>query len=145
MKLQAYVSLQILFNPWILSKIRQTCMKMSKYENSLFPYSFLSTVNLPEWRHKCYFTIFSPSIYWDNYCRKKRLFSKLHDKYCLNWRNLGGIVTKSEFFFSWLLVKINLFNLVLIKTKDFHDKEQKIYTNFFYFYILKEFSRKMFS
>ena len=27
-------------------------MKMSKYENSAFPYSIYSTVNLPAWRPK---------------------------------------------------------------------------------------------
>ena len=27
-------------------------LKMSKYENSLFPYSFQITVNLPEWKLK---------------------------------------------------------------------------------------------
>ena len=47
-------------------------MKMSKYENSLFPYSLQITVNLPEWKlkGKCYFNIFSPSVYWN----KKALF-----------------------------------------------------------------------
>ena len=30
-----------------------------------------------------------------------------------------------------------------IKDKELHDKEQKIYTNFFYFYILKELSPKI--
>ena len=31
-----------------------------------------------------------------------------------------------------------------IKDKELHDKEQKIYRNLFYFYILKELSPKIF-
>ena len=29
-------------------------------------------------RHKCYFNIFSPSVYWDNYSRKKTFFFQNH-------------------------------------------------------------------
>ena len=32
-----------------------------------------------------------------------------------------------------------------IKDKQLYGKEQKIYTNFFYFYVLKELSAKIFS
>ena len=61
---------------------------MSKYENSVFPYSVHSTVNLPAWRPKdsnvplmsfpCLFTeTITPE-------RKKNFYSKFHDKSCQN-------------------------------------------------------------
>ena len=61
---------------------------MSKYENSVFPYSVHSTVNLPAWKPKyanvtlmsflCLFTeTFTPE-------RKKKNFSKFYDKCCQN-------------------------------------------------------------
>ena len=57
---------------------------MSKYENSLFPYSSHSTVNLPEWRlEDTNVTLISLLR-----LRKKSSFPKLHDKYCQNSRNL---------------------------------------------------------
>ena len=51
-------------------------MKMSKYENSMFPYSLHSTVIFPAWKpkDKCYFNVFSPSIRWYNYSQKKKFF-----------------------------------------------------------------------
>ena len=52
MKLQAYVALQILYNPLIQKKFDEIYIKMSKYENSVFPHSVHSTVNLPAWRLK---------------------------------------------------------------------------------------------
>ena len=58
-KLQTYVILQILCN------FDKTYMKMSTYENSVFPYSLHSTVNLSAWRPKGkgYFNVFSRSIH----------------------------------------------------------------------------------
>ena len=95
-KLQAYVTLQILCNPWIQSKIRRKAFENVKIWKQLV-FIFFSNHCKPSWmaaeRYRCYFNIFSPSVYWDNYSRKKKLFSKLHDKYCQNWQNLREIVT----------------------------------------------------
>ena len=51
-KLQAYVTLH--YSVFLVSKVKfdETYMKMSIYENSLFPCSLHSTVNLPAWRPK---------------------------------------------------------------------------------------------
>ena len=66
---------------------------MSKYENSVFPYSVHCTVNLLAWRPKdtnvtliSFLRLFTPvySHSHDNYSRKKSFFSKLHDKCCKN-------------------------------------------------------------
>ena len=62
-------------------------MKVSKYENSLFPYSLQITVNLPEWKLKdknftliSFFRLVTETITPE----RKSFFSKLHDKYCQN-------------------------------------------------------------
>ena len=49
---------------------------MSKYENSAFPYSLHSTLNLPAWRPKdTNVTLMSVHLFFS---------SKLHDKCCQN-------------------------------------------------------------
>ena len=57
---------------------------MSKYENSLFPYSLQIIVNLPKRKLKdtnvtltSFLRLFTETIIHD-------FFSKLHDKYCQN-------------------------------------------------------------
>ena len=62
-------------------------MKMSKYDNSVFPYSVHSTVNLPAWRPKDtnvnlmpFLRLFIETSTTD----RKVLLSKLHDKCCKN-------------------------------------------------------------
>ena len=59
---------------------------MSKYENSLFPYSLQITVSLPEWKPKdtnvtliSFLRSFTETITLE----RKSFFSKL-DKYCQN-------------------------------------------------------------
>ena len=66
-------------------------MKISKYENSLFPYYSHSTVNLPEWRLEdtdvtliSFLRLFTETITPE----RKSSFPKLHDKYCQNSQNL---------------------------------------------------------
>ena len=95
-KLQAYVTLEILCNPWTKVRFDETYMEMSKYENSLFPYSLQITVNLPEWKLKVtnftlisFLRLFTKTITPE----RKSFFSKLRDKYCQNWLNPWGIVT----------------------------------------------------
>ena len=65
-------------------------MKLSKYENRLFPYSLQITVNLPEWKLEdtnvtliSFLHLFTETIT----PKRKSLLSKLHDKYCQNWQN----------------------------------------------------------
>ena len=62
-------------------------MKMSKYENSLFPYSLQITINLPEWKLKdtnvtliSFLRLFTETITPE----RKSFFSELHDKYSKN-------------------------------------------------------------
>ena len=66
------------YSVFLESKVKfdETYMKMSKYENSLFPYSLYSTVKVP-------------ATFFVNPLRQllaKEIFfsSKLHDKYCQN-------------------------------------------------------------
>ena len=65
MKLQAYVTLQILCNPSIQNKIRQEVYEMSKYENCVLLYSlhsfYCKASCIQAKRHKYYFNVFSPS------------------------------------------------------------------------------------
>ena len=69
-------------------KFDETHIKMSKYENSVFPFFVHSTVNLPAWRPKhtlmSFLCLFTFSRQW---LLKEKFFSKLHDKCCRNWRN----------------------------------------------------------
>ena len=58
-------------------------MKMSKYEDSVFPYSVRSTVNLPAWRPEdknvtlmSFLRLFTETIT----PKRKVFFPKLHDK-----------------------------------------------------------------
>ena len=60
-------------------------MKMSKYENSVFPYLIHFTVNLPAWRPKdtnvtlmSFLRLFTETITPE----RKSFFSELHDKCC---------------------------------------------------------------
>ena len=121
-------------------------MKMWNYKNTVFPYSLHSTLDFPAWKpkDKCYFNVFSPSIYWDNYCQKKKLFfSKLNDKCFQNLRNLWGIVNIpicDAITKIWTFLYFLLNYEPYIKDKELYDKEQKVYTNFFYIYVLKVLS-----
>ena len=126
-------------------------MTLSKYENNVFPYSLHSTVNLPAWRPKdiCYFNLFSPSIHWDSYSRKNVFFFKI------TWQMLSKLtksVRNCEHPILWRnhqnwnlsFHKFLLKHEALIKNKELHDKEQTLYTNFFYSYVLKNFHLKFF-
>ena len=58
-------------------------MKMSNYDNSVFPYPLHSTVNLPAWRPKdANVNLMSfPRLFIEtSITDRKVLFSKLHDK-----------------------------------------------------------------
>ena len=65
-------------NPWIQNKIRQNVYENVKLWKSRVFIFLHSTVNLSAWRpkDKCYFKFSSPSIDWDSYSRKKKLFFK---------------------------------------------------------------------
>ena len=121
-------------------------MKMWNYKTTVFPYSLHSTLDFPAWKpkDKCYFNVFSPSIYWDNYSQKKKLFfSKLNDKCFQNLRNLWGIVNIpicDAITKIWTFLYFLLNYEPYIKDKELYDKEQKVYTNFFYIYVLKVLS-----
>ena len=95
-------------------------------------------------RHKCYFNIFSLSVYLDNYSRKKKLIfqncmtnvvkiDKIREELWRNHQNRNfsfrNFCSRSE---------------PGIKNKELHDKESKIPTYFLYFYILKELSDREF-
>ena len=60
---------------------------MSKYENSVFPYSVHSTVNLAAWRLKdtnVTFMSFLRLLTETIFSERKVFFSKLQDKCCQN-------------------------------------------------------------
>ena len=60
-------------------------MKMLKHENSLFPYSLRSTVNLPEWRlNDVDVTLISFLHLFTKTITPESFFSKLNDEYCHN-------------------------------------------------------------
>ena len=89
-QLEGYVTLQLLCNPWIQSKIFR---KVS--ENSVFPYPVHSTVNLPAWRSKDKnFTFVSfLCLFTETINPKRKVFlSKLHDKCWQICRNPWRIV-----------------------------------------------------
>ena len=128
-------------------KFDETYMKMSKYENSAFPYFVHSTVNLCAWRRKdknvtlmSFLRIFTETIA----AVREHFFFKI------TWQTLSKL-TKSgrnwQHPILWRKLPFRNFLLKyepLIKDKELHDKEHKIYTNFFYFYVLKELSPKTF-
>ena len=91
MNLQAYVILEILYNPWIWSKI----FRIWKCPNIVFPYSVHSAVNLPAWRLKetnitlmPFLRLFADTITPE----RKGLFSKLFHKCCQSWRHPWGTI-----------------------------------------------------
>ena len=126
---------------------------MSKYENSVFLYSVHSIVNLPAWRSK------DANVTWMSFPRlftetitpkRKKFFFKIswymsskltksvrNCQHPTLWRNHQNWSLSSRIF----LIKYEPY----INDKQLHVKEQKIYTNFFYFYVLKELSPKIFS
>ena len=105
----------------------ETYMKMSKYENSLFPYSLHSTVNLralhvgrkTQMLLQCLFSVYSV----------REMLSKLTKsvtscQHPILWCNHQN----------WNLSFCNFLSKyeLCIKDKELHDMEQKIYTNFFF-------------
>ena len=129
-------------------KLDGTYMKMSRYENSLLPYSLHYTVKLSEWRLKdtkvslisflCLFTeTITPerkSFFFQNYMTNIVKIDEICEEL---WRHhQNGNFTFLNFFLRYE---------ACIKDKKLDDKEQNIDTNFFYFYVLKELSRKIFS
>ena len=123
-------------------------MKISKYENSMFPYSLHSTVNLSAWRLRdTSVTLMSFSVYplIQLLPKEKGFFSKSRDKYFQNQRNPCRIV---NFPFCDVITKIRTCIFVTscesIRHKKLHDKDQKIYTNSFCFYVLNELMPEFF-
>ena len=122
-------------------------MKISKYENSLFSYSLHSTVNLPEWRLKDTNVL----QYLFSVCSLRQLLPK-EKTFLQNYtRNIAKIdEIRKELWRNHQKRNFSFRNFLLrwyeqsIKNKELQDEEQKIYTNFFYFYILEELSRNIF-
>ena len=124
-------------------KFDKTYMKMSKYENSVFPYSVHSTVNYSALGRKTNITL---GLFFVDSLRqvipKEKFFSKLTKsvRYCQHpilWRNHQN----------W---NLSFGNFLLIyepsiKDTELHDMEQTVYRTFFYFYVLKQLSPKNFS
>ena len=128
-----------------IAKFEQTYIKISKYGNSVFPYSLHSPANLPAWRPKdrnvalmSFLRLFTETIT----PQRKSFFSKLHDKYCQNWQNSWRIVNTT---FSDVITKIGTFlfvtsvwNMNLISViRNFIIRNKKE--------LLKELSPKIFS
>ena len=95
-----------------IAKFEQTYIKISKYGNSVFPYSLHSPANLPAWRPKdrnvalmSFLRLFTETIT----PQRKSFFSKLHDKYCQNWQNSWRIVNTT---FCDVITKIGTFLFV---------------------------------
>ena len=144
MKLQAYVIPQILCNPWIQSKIQRIrFVEMSKYENSVFPYSVHSTVNLSAWRPRdtnvtlmSFFRLFTDTIN----PKRKIFFFKM------TWQMLLKL-TKSVRNCQHPILRRNHQNWNLsfrnflvkyeprINDKELHDEKQKIYTIFLFLFL----------
>ena len=127
-------------------KFDKTYMKMSKYENNVFPYSVNSTVNLPAWRPKdtnvtlmSFLRLFTPRLFTFS----RQLLPKEKFFFKITWQILSKL-TKSVRNYQHPIVwrnhqnwNLSFRNILLkyeplIKEKELHDKEQKIYPNFFY-------------
>ena len=106
---------------------------MSKYENSVFPYFVHSTVNLPALRPKdtnitmSFLRLFTETIILERKGFFSRNIVKIDENFSLSFRNF--------------LLKYEPH----INDKELHDKEQKIYTIFFHFYVLKELFSEIFN
>ena len=152
MKLQAYMTPQIFCNPWIQKELVETYMKMSKHKKqraSVFCTFYCKHSCMETERHKCYFNVFSSPIHWDHYYRKKFFFK-------VTWQMLSKLtksVRNCQHPILWRNYQnrnLSFCNFLLkyeprVKDTEPCDKEQKIYTNFFYFYVLKEVLPKLFS
>ena len=102
-------------HPWIQSKIWwNVCENVKLWKQRVFIFLH-STVNLPAWRpeDKCYVNIFSPSVNWDSYSGKKKLFFKITwqmSKFSKSVRNFQHPILwrnhQNMKFFLLLLVKI---------------------------------------
>ena len=120
-------------------KFDETYMKISKYENSVLPYSVHSTLNLPVWRPKDKnVTLMSLlRLFTETITPKRKVFSKINDKTMLS--KLKKSLRNCQHFILWR--NHQNWNLPFrnflwkyeprIKDKEHHDREQKIYTNFF--------------
>ena len=133
-KLQAYVTLTILCNPSIQSKIRRNVyenIKIWKQRVSIFCTFYCKPSRMDAEIHNCYFNVFSPSIQWDNYSRKKSFFFKI------TWQMLSKLtesVRNCQHLILWSNHQnwnLSFRNFLLkyephINDKKLHDKEQKI-------------------
>ena len=134
------------------AKFDETHMKMSKYKNSVFPYSVHSTVNLAAWKLKqANVTLMSfRHLFAETITPERKVFffkiiwqmlSKLtksvrNYQHPILWRNHQNW---NLFFRNFLLKYKSCMN-----DKELLKKEQKICTNFFFFYVLNELSPKIF-
>ena len=127
-------------------KFGKTYMKMSKYENSVFPYSLHSNVNLPAWRPKYTNDTFALRQWLS---KEKVFFSKLHDKCCQNWQNPSWIVNIQ---FCEVIVKIGTCLFVnsyqnvnfLSRTRNSMVKNKKSKRTSFIFTFQKKFHLQFF-
>ena len=127
-------------------KLDETYMKMLKYEKDVLHilHILLKTFVNRGWRYKCYFNVFSPSIDWDNYSRKKRFFffkttwqmSKLTKSVRRNCQHpiLWCNHQNWNLSFRNFLLKYE----PCIKDEELHDKQKKNKHN----YVLKELALK---
>ena len=127
---------------------------------NMFSYSVHAKVKLPVWRLKDTNVSWTSlkqlpkeKVFFQNYMTNVvkitwQMLPKLHDKCCQNWKNPWGIVNTPS---CDVITKIGTCLFVtccwsmnhVSRIRKFY-KEQKIFTNLFYFYVLKELSSKMF-
>ena len=127
----------------------ETYTKMSKCENSVFPYYFHSIINFQHGGRKtqmllkCLFSVYSlRQLHPKESAFSWQMLTKLtkfvrNCQHAILWHNHQNW----NLSFRNFLIKYE----PRIKDQELHDKEQKVYTNFLYFYILKELSPKLFS
>ena len=152
MKLQAYVTLEILCNHWIESKIRRNVyenFKIWKQHVSIFSTFYCKPFCMEAVRHKCYFNVFlrlstdtiTPErkgfffkIAWQIFWKSAKSMSNC--QLPILWRNHQN----ENLYFRNFLWKYER----RIRHKKLHDKDQKIYTNSFCFYVLNELMPEFF-
>ena len=143
-KLQAYVTPQILCNPWIQSKIQRIrFVKMSKYENSVFPYSVHSTVNLSAWRPRdtnvilmSFFRLFTETINPERNFFFFKMTWQMLLKLTKSVRNCQHpILRRNHQNWNWSFRNFLVKYEPRIKDKELHDEKQKIYTIFLFLFL----------
>ena len=132
-------------------------MKMSKYENNVFPHSctFYCKPSCTDVEsHKCYFNIFSPyiqsssihiltiiiperNLFFQNYMTNVVKTDKLREELSTSYFVMQS--PKLE-----LILRNFLLNMSLVSRKRNFMVRSNKYAHFFYFYVLRKLSRKLF-